>query len=825
MNSNEIIMKNIIFLLLNALLYLAVSVYSQDLQIKDNPYDKADEHTKSKKSFNRERWFYEQRMYPNNYIPLDAYSRSIEQRNDLRNAQGFKFDPETTWRNIGPTPANYFGYSNVSGRITTVRYDPVNPNIIYFGGAYGGVWKSTDGGNSFVPITDREISMSSGSIYVDPSNTNVLYYGTGEATYSGVSYHGNGILRSTDGGNSWTNYTDGLPTQMFCSRFVVRPGFPNMLFAAMGAAGLYWSTNTGQSWSLSAIGRCDDVVFAPNGMTAYMVGSGSGYRKSTDGGVSFLPVGGLTMGIRNHIAICRDNPTVLYCAVYTGSQIKVYKSTNSGNNFTQVSVGFDFNPEQAWYNFYMHVNPFDPNFAYVGAIDIWRTTNGGSSFQNITNSYSGGTVHPDQHNMDFNPQNPNELFAANDGGIWKSTNRGTNWINLNAGLSLTQFYRIATDPSNLMHIIGGTQDNGTQRTLGTSNWSSVFGGDGGEVCFQSQNPSYILAERQYNGMLLSTDAGNSWNISTEGMSGSSAWIAPIISHPSSPGVFYTAREKVFKSTNWGVNWSPISSGTSGVIREIAICRSDPSIMYVSSGQLIFKSVDGGSSFLSTTTGLQNRTISSVYIHPDSSNVVLLTYSGFGTGKVYKTTNGGSVWNSISGNLPDSPVNDLLLYYPGMSSSIYYIAMDAGVFYTDNYGGNWIELADSLPNTVAMHLDYHLSTNMVRVATHGRGVWEIGIPIGIINYSNEVPSNYLLYQNYPNPFNPSTIIKYDILKESYVKLAVYDILGREIKTIIDQNQKAGTYTIQFNATGLSSGIYFYKLFANDFAQTKKMIITK
>ncbi len=820
-------MKNFIFLFLNALLYLSVSVCSQDLIIKNNPYDKADEHTKSKKSFNRERWFYEQRMYPNNFIPADAYANSIDQRNDLRVTQGFKFDPETTWRNIGPTPGTYFSYANVSGRIISVRYDPVNPNIIYLGAASGGVWKSTDGGNNFVPISDREISLASGSIYVDPSNTNIVYYGTGEATYSGLGYYGRGILRSTNGGNSWQHYAEGLPSLTYCSRFVVRPGFPNMLYAAMGTAGLYWSTNTGESWSLLVIGRCDDIVFAPNGTTAYMVGSGSGYRKSTDGGVTFLPVvaSGLTMGTRNHIAICRDNPSVLYCAVYTGSQIKVYKSTNAGNNFSQVSVGFDFNPEQAWYNFYMHVNPFDPNYAYVGVIDIWRTTNGGSSFQNITNSYFGGTVHPDQHNMDFNPLNSNELLAANDGGLWKSTNRGTNWINMNAGLSLTQFYRIATDPNNLGHIIGGTQDNGTQRTLGSQIWSCVFGGDGGEVCFQSQNPSYILAERQYNGILLSTDGGSSWNISTEGMSGSAAWIGPIISHPTSPGVFYTAREKVFRSTNWGANWVPISSGTSGVIREMAICRSNPSVMYVSSGQLIFKSVDGGSTFLSTTTGLQNRTISSVHIHPDSSNVVLLTYSGFGTGKVYKTTNGGSVWNNISGVLPDSPVNDLLIYYPGMASSIYYCAMDAGVFYSENYGADWIELADSLPNTVAMHLDYHQSTNMVRVATHGRGVWEIGIPIGIVNYNNEIPKEYTLKQNFPNPFNPVTFIEYSIVKGGYAELTVYDILGREVETIIKEEQKPGTYKVQFNAARLSSGIYFYTLRADGFTETKKMVVTK
>lgn len=818
-------MEKIFLIFLSALLYSSSTVIAQDIYIKDNPYDKADEITKSRKSFNRERWFYEQRMYPFNKLPDNCYQIAEQQKLNMRNILGFALGSETTWQSIGPKPGFYFSYSNISGRIATVKYDPVNPQIIYLGAAYGGVWKSTNGGNNFSPVSDKEISLSSGSICIDPSNNNTIYYGTGEATYSGASYYGRGVLKSTDAGNTWINYSAGLPDLTYCSRILVRPGFPNMIFAAMGVAGLYWSTNAGVSWSLLVTGRCDDIVFNSNGMIAYIVGSGSGFRKSTDGGVTFLPVAGLTMGSRNHIAICRDIPSVLYVSTLTGSSIKIFKSTNSGLNFSQVSVGFDFYGVQAWYDFYMHVNPFDPNYAYVGSIDIYRTTNGGASFVNITNSYAGGIVHADQHNLDFNPVDPNELISVNDGGIWKSTNRGTNWINLNEGLSLTQFYRITSDPSNFRHLIGGTQDNGTQRTMGSQNWNAVFEGDGGEVCFHTQNNSYVLAETQYNGIKRSTNGGLNWQDASSGLTGSAAWIGPIISHPTEAGVFYTAREKVFKSTDWGASWFPISSGTSGIIREMAICKSNPSVMYVSSGYLIFKSTNAGTSFLSTTTGLQNRTISSVYIHPDSSNVVLLTYSGFGTGKIYKTTNGGSSWNNISGNLPDSPVNDMLIYYPGVPTSIYYTAMDAGVFYTDNYGSNWIELADSLPNSVAMNLDYHLSTNAVRVATHGRGVWELGNTIGIINFNHEIPSGYSLKQNYPNPFNPVTFIKYDIYNEGFVNLAVYDILGRELKKIISENQRPGTYTVQFNGSSLSSGVYFYKLSVNGFTETKKMLITK
>jgi hypothetical protein len=258
---------------------------------------------------------------------------------------------------------------------------------------------------------------------------------------------------------------------------------------------------------------------------------------------------------------------------------------------------------------------------------------------------------------------------------------------------------------------------------------------------------------------------------------------------------------------------------------MAISRSNPSTMYATSGSQVYRSTDAGTTYTNVTSGLPTRTITSIYVHPDSSNVAVITFSGFGAGKVYKTTNGAGSWINISGNLPDSPVNDVLIYYPGISTSIYYAAMDIGVFFTDNYGTTWAELADGLPNTVAMHLDYHQATNRLRIGTHGRGVWETDNPVGLISYNNEVPSSYSLGQNYPNPFNPVTNIRYSIISAGFVKLAVYDMLGRELKSIINENQKPGTYTAQFDASKLTSGVYFYRLETRDFVETRKMILVK
>jgi photosystem II stability/assembly factor-like uncharacterized protein len=818
-----------IFLIIISL--LTTFTYSQDLFIKNNPYDNADSYNNKKNAFNRERWFYEQRMYPNNYIPENAYENAFKQKKQLNDKNGYYFDNPITWVNIGPTPGYYFSYGNISSRITSIKYDPINPDIIYLGGAFGGIWKSTNGGLNWTPLTDFEASLSTGAIAIDVSSkTRAVYYGTGEATYSGASYYGRGLLKSTNNGINWINYKNGLPNSTYFSRLIIRPGHSNELIAALGTSGIYRSTDAGVNWYQVRSGRCDDVLFSLTGDTAYAIGSGQNMRVSYDGGASFpTQIGtGITIGTRNHFAMCKSAPNIFYASVYNSSgTVSVYKSTDRGNNFTQLDSSFNFSGGQAWYDFYMHVSPYNPDYAYVGTISIYRTTDGGTSFQNISSS---GGVHVDQHNMDFHPTDSNKLFCVNDGGVWKSDDKGSSWMNLNTDLTLTQFYRMTSDPSNPNHLMGGTQDNGTQRTTGSMNWTAAFGGDGGEVCFSRVDQKFILGESQNNGLVRSSNNGVSWANATSGLSGSGSWVAPILAHPDSLGIFYTARQQVFKSIDNGASWTAISSGTSGTIREMAICKSKPRLMYATSGSVLYRSEDGGLTFTQVSNGMPNRTITSVYFHPDSTSVAVVCFSGFGAGKVYKTTNDGVNWINISGDLPDTPINDILIYYPGYSTSIYLAATDVGVFMTNNYGTNWVELANGLPNTVAIHLDYNDISGKIRIGTHGRGTWEIlGIITGISNCNNSIPDKHILFQNYPNPFNPNTKIKFQVKsndQSGLVTLKVYDILGKEIATLVNKNLSTGTYDVMFYGENYSSGMYFYSLFVDgNKIDSRKMLLIK
>ncbi len=733
---------------------LVQTVFSQveyrNQQLENTVYSNAPDQIKHSKAFIREWRFFEQRAYPNDYIPADAYAKAVEQRNALRGKNNFA-DGGITWVSLGPTPGEYFSYGKISSRIVSGTYDPQNPDVIYIGPAYGGVWKSTDAGVNWVPLTDNEASMSMGAIVLDPDNPEIIYAGTGEATYSGASYSGLGLLKSTDGGASWTQITSGLPVHTYFSRIVIRPGHNNELLAAMGSAGLYKSTDSGNTWSIKLGGRCDEVRFTPSGDTAFVSGSGTSFKRSVDGGNNFsLFSSGWTLGERNHFDYCYSNPSYMYAASYSSSSFRVFKSTNYGVTFAQVSPSTDFEGGQAWYDMYCRVNPDNPDDAYVGTIDVFRTTNGGTSFVNLTQAYSNGTEHPDQHYLFFDPQDANTFFITNDGGIYKTTDNGNSFTNMNQNLTLTQFYRITTSPFDSGRLLGGTQDNGTQQTFSTLSWAAAFGGDGGEVTFNPFNQNYIIGETQNGGLTRTSNNGSSWNYNS--MNGidqneNVVWVAPIIHHPDVSGTYYVARQRVYRSTNNGASWTPVSGNINGssAVSELAISKSNPLVMLAASGSKIFYSNDGGISWINISAGLPNKTISSIYVHPDNENSFIVSFYGLGGSKIYTTENTGTNWKSVGSNLPDTPVNDVLIYTEDSAHpKTYFAATDIGVFLTKDDGVSWVELADGIPNTLIMHLDYSPITHTLIAGTHGRGVYEAYIdfylPVELAAFSASVSEN-------------------------------------------------------------------------------------
>ena len=714
-------------------LLVALFQYGSAQELSMTPLLEAPDDVRASKAFQRELWFYSQRAWPDVRIPVDAVERVAELRHITPfrkpNSTRYSYSP---WRPIGPSPGRYGTWGNISSRIPAIAVDPNHPGRLYIGAANGGVWRSDDDGAHWTPLTDHEVSTAMGAVAVDSDNSDIIYAATGEATYSGSSYSGMGILKSTDGGQSWTWLRNGLPLGAVISRIRIRPSNHDEIITAHGNSGIYLSTDAGESWRRVYGARTDDIFYHPLDDSILIASGPGGIIRSTDAGRTWRKFGtGVPAAKRTHVDVCRQQPDVLYASTYgepKGAKVKVYKSIDGGVTWVQKGDSVNFKGNQAWYDFYIRVHPVNPDIAFVGTIEIFRTKDGGDTWKEISRGYSGGPVHVDQHFLEFHPVKPNTIYVSNDGGIYASSNLGDSWRNLNRGLTLTQFYRIAADPQDPDHVLGGTQDNGTQQTYGDVTWGAAFGGDGGEVAFSRGDSKLILGETQNGGLMRSTDGGFIWKAARSGFTKGerAAWVAPIIPSPAGGSKFYHGRVSLYVTNNAGQLWKNVADSVFGknVITQIAV-SGDEAFWYVVNNRTVKLSVDEGQTWTLISQGLPNRTITSIYTHPDSGKVVFVTLSGFGGEKVWRTGYKGTGWFSVSGNLPEVPANDIVLD-PDDPDRHWYVATDVGVFVTENAGETWAELSTGLPNTVVQHLDYNKNGKLLRAGTHGRGVWEMAV---------------------------------------------------------------------------------------------------
>jgi photosystem II stability/assembly factor-like uncharacterized protein len=461
------------------------------------------------------------------------------------------------------------------------------------------------------------------------------------------------------------------------------------------------------------------------------------------------------------------------------------------------------------------------------------STNGGTSF-----SYSGES-HVDQHSVAFAMSNPNYVIIGNDGGIDFSTNGGVTW-NESLSLPVTQFYAGDVNFQNPSDLMGGTQDNGTNRTTNgaLNNWVDIYGGDGFYCLYDYQNPQRMYAESQNGYVGRSTNGGASFSSATSGLDLTyTNWSTPFVMDKNNPLTIYLGTYKVHKSTNGMQSWQVISPDLAnghtvnlGTITTLDVSKSNPDVLYAGTDDAnVWVTTNGGTSWGKINSGLPNRWVTRVTIHPDSANICYVSLSGYkidSTGShIYKTTNYGVNWISKKGNLPDAPVNDILID-PRKYSNLY-IATDLGVMSSTNDGADWQIMGTGLPAYIPVHdLTIHLPTLKLYAWTHGRSAYKIALPqVTNINHISENPEEFNLYQNYPNPFNSITNFKFQISNAGIVKIKVFDITGKEVKTLVNDLKQAGTYQVRFDAEGLSSGVYYINLSTNNFSKTIKSILIK
>jgi len=749
----------------------------------------------------REDWFYQQRAYPHKKIPTGARLNALHQL-DLE-LEAERLHPMVVpmgvaapaWKFIGPKPIET-PYTDrvVSGRVSAIAIDPTNTDVIYAGAAEGGVWKTTNAGATWTELTDTQASLAAGSIAIDPENHLTVYVGTGEENFNGDSYYGAGILKSTNGGATWTHICGpfcGPNNQVSywgggarIGAIAIQPGHNNVLLAAvewLGQDGIYRSVDSGATWSLVLGGNPGTgVMFDPqNGNIAYAAigdvfsGGTEGFYRSANGGMTWAAANGsgstalnLNGGGRIVLAMAPSSPSTIYASVEdiaTSGVLGFFKTTNGGTSWTQLETTPDYCTPQCWYDNVVAVEPGNPNVVYAGGAfetTLVRSTDGGSTWTTLQSAQNFGSVHADIHALTFTP-NGKQLFVGSDGGVYNTAlpvAATPEFTPLNQTLGITQFYPgLAIDPANPAVALGGTQDNGTLLYSGKPNWNQVACGDGGYSIIDPAQPSiqYTACNGISIGKSTVSGAFGSWSLVTSGIDTSdrSEFIPPLVIDPSRPARLYFGTYRVYQTLNGASSWTAISGDLTegnGSITTLAVAPTNSNVVYSgSSDSQVYVTTNAGkgtaSSWKNVTNGLPPRAITDVVVHPESATTAFVTYSGFtgfgdSQGHIFKTTDGGEKWTDISGNLPNTPVN-FLAVDPDLPSFLF-AATDVGVFYTANGGATWSSLMVGLPRVGVLGLTLNNASYTLAAATHGRGVWNLNITavVPVVTLSSISPAS-------------------------------------------------------------------------------------
>jgi photosystem II stability/assembly factor-like uncharacterized protein len=675
------------------------------------------------KLFRRWEWLVEPRAYPSGRLDLQelatfrAQVREIDTQLAARLTAQSVLKPgyfEALWKPLGPSDA--VGGTNM-GRVNCIEFDPKNVKIIYLCSADGGIWKSTDGGTTWSPKSDFQLTLSVGDIAIDRNNSNVLYVATSDSFGYGVPFWGGtysvGVIKSADGGTTWTptglNWTVGQ--NRIIRRLVMHPTDAKILLAAT-SAGLYRTDNGGASWTQILPANTFDVEFQQDD-GAIVYATTAQVLKSTNAGASFSPLSASCAGSRYNIEIARSNPKVLYTLCTNGT---VQKSTDAGATWVAVTP-----PGVTLYGYYdnvLTVSPVSDKIVYVAGFNIKSSTDGGNTWNSVP--VAG---HPDNHVIKFAPGSSSTLFSGNDGGLFKSTNSGATWSSLNKGLAITQFYRVGISRTNPNIMVAGAQDNGNIK-YASGTFTSITNADGMQGFIDWSNSNVIYAGIQHGSFYRSTNGGTTFtNIDTPA---SGAWIAPWCQDPSVATTIYAGTDKVYKSINQGTTWVAVSGALAGIgqFTVLKVAQSNAQVIYAGSATRLYRTTNGGGAWTDITPGLPVATnfLTAVAINDSNPDIAYATFSGYMAGeKVYRTLNGGSSWANISGTLPNMPVNAIA--YQKSTHNPLYIGTDAGVYYRNDLLSDWVPYKSGLPNVIVDELQIHYGTKTITAATYGRGIWQ------------------------------------------------------------------------------------------------------
>ncbi|MFT5817343.1 MAG: hypothetical protein ACI95K_000824 [Lentimonas sp.] len=638
---------------------------------------------------------------------------------------------------VGPIkfPANPSVQTTGMGRVSHMVYHPTDSNTLFAITSSGGIFKTANEGVTWKPISDLLPNTYCASMAINPVNTDVMYLGTGDANYG---YRGGlGIWKTTDGGDTWFQSTSGIGNKLV-SYVRMTPGDTTTLVAAC-SDGIYKTTNAGTTWTKKTTVNVSyrDLHYQPGDSNILYAASNTTFYRSYNNGDSWIASdvnSNITCaGIK--IATCPKDTSKLFCVVWKGGSSPfggVYKSTNNGASFTLMvdtpnilgyaSDGSTMNGQGA-YNLAIKSDPNDADVLYVGAITLWKSTNGGATF-NLNSPWAYG-VHADKHGFLFSPFNPKKLYVYHDGGIDLTTNGGDTWTTMEDGLSASEFYKMGSSGLYKDNILGGLQDNGMDVAV-DKKFSTVRGGDwGGDFAFDAFDKDIVYE-----------NGGIKRNIETRATGSINGSGGLYTVHPNDSNVMFEATTDIYRTQNLraspttAVSWTKISN-FSGTTDEVGMsyAKSSSGTLYAAfRPQALYLSVDINATsptFTKLTSFPYNsgEQIRQVETSTSDSNAIYVVTT---QSRILVSHNKGSTWTEITKNLPAINIIKLLLDPNAYDSSMY--ACNAfGVYYRNRYLSNWIPFSQGLP-TISKITDMEImndanANGRLHISTWGRGIWQ------------------------------------------------------------------------------------------------------
>jgi len=905
------------------------------------------------------------------------YSKKNMIDNSLKKSESI-----SAWTPLGP--------GNIGGRIRSIIIRPTNSNHILVGGVSGGIWKTIDGGANWIAKNDDGSPIAIGCMVNDGD---VVYAGTGEGWGNADAVYGGGIWKSTDFGENWNLLTSTLSNSGWDFKNVkqLTKDPSGNIYAVTkaynykGGAGIYYangglwmSSDDGENWE--KINKVSTNYY--NGTAVVSISSSNilfatyagGIFRTINGGAdwtkmtSILPISNF-----GRIEMTQDPNTanIVYAVFHDNRSsslpgydglINIYKSTDGGVTWTALTKpgplasvsNRSYLNTQGWYNNVIAIDPHNSNNIYIGGVETMKSTDGGSSWSQMTvwhpyyqtPRYSGNPpyAHADHHAIVFDPNTANVIYLGNDGGIFKSTDAGASWTDLNNGLEITQYYGGAVSASGSVYM-GGTQDNGHHKYDGSgTDWTEVKGGDGGYAAIDQSNSMIAYEEYVYLDISKTTNGGNNWSDCQTGLTDAQdgntcLFISPFSMNPDNSSVLVAGSDNVWLTNNSAGSWTSSSSTLSSGAKVSAVTADGSTSPYLgfagTTDGKVFKctSMTGSGDSWSDISphGNNGAYVRRITVDPNDNQKIYACYSGYnntaGQQHIYYSSNQGTNWSDISTSLPDVPVHSLVID-PNDGQKLY-IGTETGVYQTLDRGTNWTKAGSGMPDYVPVdELVLQSSTNKLFAFTHGRSVFVTTTPVPVEltnfsvkkiknkiilnwqtatevnNYGFEIerastslttilneeissraesrewkkigfveghgnsnsPKDYTFYDsespngmvkyrlkqidtdgtfeyseeieievestienklvgNYPNPFNPTTKIRFDLAREGDVAIVVYNVIGEVVEKLVDHKMVAGRHQVEFDASHLSSGIYFYRLNAGTFVDVKKMMIIK